>query len=103
MERLEILNQLNKIINDITETELELDENDYLRVNKKDRRSVMLSSIDIVNLIVQTEEIYEIDISNEKIALVEDMREFIDLIIRLLEEKQTECEEMGKVKMELFG
>lgn len=103
MDRAEILNQLNAIINNITETDMKLDESFYLRVNKKDRKSVALSSIDIVNLIVQAEEIFEVDISNEAIASTEDIKELIDLIILLLEEKQQECAELDKAKTELFG
>lgn len=79
MDRVQILNDLAKQINQMKETEKELAEDDLL-----DFRGAGLNSVEILTLIVFLEDMYAIEISDDELILNQYvyMKDLIDVIVK---------------------
>ena len=79
MDRVQILNDLAKQINQMKETEKELAEDDLL-----DFRGSGLNSVEILTLIVFLEDMYAIEISDDELILNQYvyMKDLIDVIVK---------------------
>lgn len=100
MDRQDILKKIQTIINDILEEETIVDESVLLREIKEDRVSLGLSSLDMMNLIIQIETEFGIEINPESYPTLYDVGNLVQQVCDSLQSRTSN--ELDEIEKDLF-
>lgn len=99
----EVLLKLQNIINKIINKELIIDGTVILKDIKEDKISLGLSSLDMMDLIIQVEMEFEIEIEPERYIDLYDVNSLVQIIIELSNNKKDSEIELKLIQKDVFG
>lgn len=103
LTNLEIWEKLASIISKIIDEEIPIDESLLLREFDEDKISLGLSSLDMMDLLIQIEMEFEIEIEQESYVNLYDLGNLVQKIIKLLSEKSEKDNELAAIQKDLFN
>jgi len=103
MIEIKILPRLQKIISNIVEEDLKIDGTVLLKALEDEKISLGLSSLDLMDLIIQTEMEFEIEIDQERYSDLYDVNSLIQMIEELLNSNETQENQIEQIQGELFS
>ena len=103
MTKLEIMEKLSGIISKIVDENLPVDESVVLREMDENKVSLGLSSLDMMDLIIQIEMEFGIEIEQESYADLYDVGNLVLMITNLLNKRAEEENNLVAIEKDLFN
>ncbi len=102
MNNSEVILKLQTIINSIINEELTIDGTIILRNIEEDKVSLGLSSLDMMDLIIQVEMEFDVEIEQERYTDLYDVNSLVEMIMELSNQKEDIEKELKEIQEDLF-
>ena len=102
MNNKEVLGRISKIVSEIVNENIEVDETMLLKDVEEGKLSLGLSSLDMMDLIIQVEMEFDVEIEQERFNELFSMGNLVQMIIELTEKNSNNNNTLKEIEKELF-
>lgn len=102
MNNKEVLGRISKIVSEIVNENIEVDETMLLKDVEEGKLSLGLSSLDMMDLIIQVEMEFDVEIEQERFNELFSMGNLVQMIIDLTEKNSNTNNTLKEIEKELF-
>ena len=102
MNNKEVLGRISKIVSEIVNENIEVDETMLLKDVEEGKLSLGLSSLDMMDLIIQVEMEFDVEIEQERFNELFSMGNLVQMIIELTEKISNTNNTLKEIEKELF-
>ncbi len=102
MNNKEVLGRISKIVSEIVNENIEVDETMLLKDVEEGKLSLGLSSLDMMDLIIQVEMEFDVEIEQERFNELFSMGNLVQMIIELTEKNSNTNNTLKEIEKELF-
>ena len=102
MNNKEVLGRISKIVSEIVNENIEVDETMLLKDVEEGKLSLGLSSLDMMDLIIQVEMEFDVEIEQGRFNELFSMGNLVQMIIELTEKNSNNNNTLKEIEKELF-